>query len=82
MRPTSCPRLILCRTSSWSYGWRPGLQGSVVSVSWLRRAPQVRNMRETNAALRSRVVEVWRRIASLENREGAFLWELGCLPGA
>ena len=56
-----------------------GAREDAVSCCLLRPGPQVRNMRRTNAALRSRLVEVWRRVASLENREGAFLWELGCL---
>lgn len=81
-----CRRLIPCHATFWSCGRRLGSCGrrlgsreDAVSCCLLRPGPQVRNVRRTNAALRSRLVEVWRRVASLENREGAFLWELGCL---
>ena len=38
----------------------------------LHPCPQVRGVRCVNAALRSRLLEVWRRVASLENRASTF----------
>ncbi|CAE7587526.1 hypothetical protein AK812_SmicGene42904 [Symbiodinium microadriaticum] len=43
---------------------------------------EVRIVRCLNSGLRARAMEHWRRVASLENREGGLLWELGCLGGS
>ncbi|CAE7892573.1 unnamed protein product [Symbiodinium necroappetens] len=40
---------------------------------------EVRAARFAKAALRSRLVELWRRTASLQNRAGALMRALGCL---
>ena len=53
-------------------GWSREVTLSAVYLS--RPCLQVRTVRGTNAAMRSRLVKLWRRVASLENREGGFLW--------
>ena len=55
------------------------LMSAACNVPLMFPSLKVRAARCANAALRGRLVEVWRRVASLQNRAGAFLWELGCL---